>query len=84
MPRLFDPRIVYPCDGVGPYTDVDGVVTEAGERTCRVRAPEGEFIAGYAGFPAPPVGSAATVRVYQQGGGHYPDHRLRGWVAPRR
>lgn len=30
MKRLFDPSLVYPSDGIGPYIDLEGIVTRVG------------------------------------------------------
>ena len=93
MSRLFDPRLVYPSDSTGTYIDLEGPVVEVGnpldlasdmrETSVTVRTEKGDF-RGWASFPArcgtPAVGDRATIRVYDSGGGLYPDDKVTGWT----
>ena len=85
MTRLFDPNLVYPSDSEGGrYIELDGAVVELvhvlpnGERMLRVSTPKGIFT-GFSRFPGtyePQIGDLATIRIYDAGGGHYPDNRI--------
>lgn len=76
--RLFDRNLVYPSDSIGPFTELLGVVTVVDELEVTVRTPEhGEFT-GFASQP-PKVGYIAWIRIYNAGGGWYPDNRITRW-----
>lgn len=85
---LFDRSLVYPMDDVGCYVELTGEVVAVGEQDhpddevrVEVRTDRGTFD-GYTVRP-PKVGHTATVRVYDAGGGFYPDNRVVAWSAPR-
>jgi hypothetical protein len=82
---LFDPDLSYPSDDVGKYLEVEGIVRSVEEWDVgHVHADvdtELGLVRAY-GDLKPLVGSIATVRIYDSGGGWYPDDRLMGWKAP--
>lgn len=85
---LFDPSLVYPTDDVGCYVELIGEVVSVDDQDdpddevrVDVRTDWGTFD-GYTVHP-PKVGYTATVRVYDAGGGFYPDNRIVAWSAPR-
>jgi hypothetical protein len=92
MARLFEPGLVYPEDREGGrYVELDGDVIEVGDPSLgsspavrvRVRTKKGDFD-GYARLPSsrsicPKVGHHATIRLYDSGGGWYPDDRIVSW-----
>ena len=67
-------------DDVGAYIDLEGEVVEVEEEAIRVKTEHGVFT-GYFGLPnrLPSVGYRARIRVYDSGGGFYPDNRVMGW-----
>lgn len=83
MKQLFERGLVYPRDHVGPYVELDGDVVEVGEPMgdsvkITVRAEYGR-ISGWADGPFLRVADGAKrarVRVYDSGGGFYPDNRV--------
>lgn len=87
-PKLFDPNLVYPSDEVGPHVDLEGIVIGVGvqfypeyswdEVPVLVKTEYGNFT-GYTSRP-PKAGYRATIRVYNSGGGWYPDDRIIGWT----
>jgi|SRR5579863_6449648 len=90
--KLFDPKYALPCDEVGPFEDVVGIVTYVdderlthGEVQVKVMTEFGEFT-GYTGGSThvPKVGYAARMHIYQIGGGWYPDDRVVGWSSSGR
>ena len=84
----FDPNLVYPTDDVGPFIDINGIVIKADKGVKK----EGSFlleepiyvvvdteygnISGFARMQAE-IGMKATIRVYDSGGGFYPDNTIR-------
>lgn len=81
---LFDPSLVYPSDGVGPYIELEGAVLARGETDgdepffVLVETLRGQF-RPFARAPfdrSVVVGGWARVRVYNSGGGWYPDDRI--------
>jgi hypothetical protein len=85
---LFDHALAYPQDGVGPYTELDGIVTRVGtqdepddEVAVTVKTADHGELTGYTPRP-PKVGYTARIRVYECGGGWYPDNRIMGWSCP--
>lgn len=86
MPPLFDPKLAYPRDEMGCYIEFTGeVVGVSGDPDSDFYSAE-VFIAsrnetgrGYSRRPAPSVGDVATLRVYDSGGGWYPDDKIVGW-----
>ena len=94
MTRLFDPAVSYPSDREGgEYLEFEGPVVEVGEpldttgdmleMSAVVRTEKGDF-RGWTNYPARygrlRVGDRATIRVYNSGGGWYPDDRITGWT----
>lgn len=85
MSRLFDPDFVYPSDEMGPYVDLEGTVIGVSEfGSVKVAVPEhGEFT-GYneAMFEKiqAKAGDKVTIRVYDAGGGWYPDNKIVSWT----
>ena len=87
MTRLFDPNLVYPADEGGRFVDLIGTVIEVDnthhdsfeweEIKVVVQTEQGTY-EGYTPRP-PKVGYQATIRVYDAGGGWYPDNRIVGW-----
>jgi len=83
---LFDPTFVYPSDGYGSYLELEGEVILIGgthlsnnDLPIVVRTALGDFT-GYIRYDhAPEVGYTAIIRVYDAGGGHYPDNRITSW-----
>lgn len=84
--RLFDPNLVYPSDEMGEYIELVGEITEMGGPfwhfvSVTVRAKKGVF----KGFwdtrsgHSPKVGQWARIRIYNSGGGFYPDDRIVGF-----
>lgn len=89
--RLFDPNYVYPSDREGGrYVEFVGDVIEVGdidvggsdlyEVRLVVRTEKGDF-SGFTRIPRtstfrPRVGYKARIRVYDAGGGWYPDNRI--------
>lgn len=92
--RLFEPGFVYPSDYEGGrYVELEGLVVEVGksidassdfhETPVTVRTEKGDFQGWWcrpARLEAPVVGDRATVRVYDCGGGWYPDDKITGWT----
>ena len=86
---LFKQNIVYPTDSYGgEYVDLDGTIIDVGEPLLceqygvKVMTSEGAFD-GFThemtmGFP-PKIGHFATIRIYNAGGGWYPDNRIISW-----
>jgi hypothetical protein len=94
VPRLFEPNVVYPSDRTGGgYVEFEGPVVEVGdpldtssgmlEMPVVVRTEKGDF-RGWTNCPSHHgplrVGDRATIRVYDSGGGWYPDDRIVGWT----
>lgn len=84
---MFEPGVAYPSDGDGgPYVEDTGeVIAVAGLRITVQTEQYGEQY-GYAhelyeGRPGalPRVGDTATIRLYNSGGGWYPDDRIVSW-----
>lgn len=85
MDPLFDHRYVYPSDDVGPYVELKGTVIAVGDHlgdacSVKVETDKGTFT-GYWNHPttSPKVGYNASIRIYDAGGGWYPDNRITGW-----
>ncbi len=83
--RLFDPNLVYPSDREGGcYVDLDGVISEVGAGVSDawrivVRTAEHGDHYGFmtkVGSFVPEIGMGATIRIYDAGGGWYPDNRI--------
>lgn len=91
---LFDPNLVYPCDREGGrHVDLEGVITKVGdidiggeqlrEVSVTVQTKHGPYT-GFVRYPrtsafCPEPGHHATIRVYDCGGGWYPDNRIISW-----
>lgn len=81
---LFDRTLVYPSDHIGPYVELDGTVTNVrsligeDEALIDVQTIKGLFT-GVSRPPFPEVGYEARIRIYDAGGGFYPDNRVTGW-----
>jgi len=84
MSLLFNPHLVYPSDEFGPYLELVGQVTSVndplsgGEVGVKVQTERGQFTAYVCKFMAEAVkmGKWVRVRVYDVGGGWYPDNRV--------
>jgi hypothetical protein len=98
MSRLFDPKLVYPSDDVGPYQEFEGEIiktedlSDLGYVHVHVDVPNVGVLSGYWYIPGslrqnnkirPRVGGTARIRIYNSGGGWYPDDRITGWTSPR-
>jgi hypothetical protein len=89
MSKLFDLEIVYPSDDVGPYIELNGIIAEIGEPlfdcvAIDVRTEYG-ILSGYTTHlpkSLPKVGWKAIIRLYNSGGGWYPDDKIVGWTSP--
>lgn len=88
---LFPSGFVFPSDRNGEYQDLEGDVIEVGEPMpgslicirVKVHTEKGDFD-GYAEYPptctfTPQVGHHAVIRVYNSGGGSYPDDKITSW-----
>ena len=82
---LFDRNLVYPSDQTGPYVELEGKVLRIGEPisnsvSVQVETEHGIFT-GYTaeGLGFPEVGYLARIRIYDSGGGWYPDDLVVGW-----
>lgn len=83
--RLFDYKFVYPSDDYGGrYVELEGEVISTysvdDDLHCiEVRTDKGDF-SGYIehGKPAK-IGTSATIRIYDAGGGWYPDNKIVSW-----
>lgn len=82
--KIFDDNLVYPVDENGRYVEVDGYVVSTGEHldlfdffSVDVLTKFGT-LTGYASsrFSVPNIGCVATIRIYDQGGGWYPDDKI--------
>jgi hypothetical protein len=88
MPRLFDRKYVYPSDGIGEYVTLEGPVVAFKVFEDRellkvtVRTKHGDMTGWAEGrmADATDIGNVkqATIRVYNAGGGFYPDNRITG------
>jgi len=86
---LFDRNLVYPCDNIGPFMDLEGEVVKLGEPwekynnftqvSVKVKTERGTFTGWYEGPQPPEIGYRATIRLYDSGGGWYPDDIIVGW-----
>jgi hypothetical protein len=80
---LFDRRFIYPSDQYGGiYLDLEGEIISVDEFVVDVFTEYGKFtgyIDGNFGLE-PVVGYKATIRVYDWGGGWYPDNRIISWT----
>lgn len=85
MSRLFDHDLVYPSDNYGPYVELEGKVVLVSHSRVDVEVEGHGGMTGYSDFiearpeTAPRPGYIATIRVYDAGGGWYPDNRIMGW-----
>ncbi len=84
MPKLFHDEFVYPSDENGRYTELTGEVIGVGEPisndvAVKVQTNLGEFVGYYLAKYAPKIGYFAKIRIYEIGGGHYPDNQIKGW-----
>ena len=83
MGHLFDRNLVYPRDHVGPYVELDGDIVEVGEPMddsveVTIDTEHGR-VSGWADGPflrAVKGAGWARIRVYDSGGGFYPDNRV--------
>ena len=81
---LFNHNLVYACDEFGPYIELEGSITEVGELLgdgaigVTVKTDRGQFRAYACKHMASFAAEAkwACVRVYDAGGGWYPDNRI--------
>ena len=94
MSRLFEPDVVYPRDDTGCYIELEGEVIEVDDESLselecvyevKVRTEKGDFSGWTDGPPnikPPAVGYRARIRIYNSGGGWYPDDKIVFWSAP--
>lgn len=82
---MFDRNFIYPQDHIGPYIELSGIVVKVGEYfgqedvSVSVETDKGVFT-GYHWFKhLPSVGYEVRIRIYDAGGGWYPDNRIVGW-----
>ena len=87
---LFEPGLVYPSDDVGFYDDLTGEVVSVKRHdsdddydygSVDVKTEHGIFTGWTLVKYLPKIGYSATIRVYDAGGGFYPDNRITGWRA---
>lgn len=93
MTIVFDPNVAYPSDRYGgEYQEFEGEAVEVepwephAPGSCVadddvrvvVELPNGERFTGYTKAP-PPLGVTARIRIYNAGGGFYPDNQIQGW-----
>lgn len=86
---LFERHLVYPSDSYGGrFVEFEGPVVEVGEPIASgeyqvwVETSKGRFsgwTSAYAAVFPPKVGHHATIRIYDAGGGWYPDDRILSW-----
>lgn len=85
MDSLFKRGVTYPSDEVGRYVELDGIVVKVDHERVDVDVPGRGFISGYFDPESPRfwsfsfrprAGHRATVRVYDAGGGFYPDNTI--------
>lgn len=84
MVYLFDEKFVYPSDEHGAYIELVGTIVCVDDLVVTVQTENGVFT-GYAeqrrcdwcGYPN--IGQIATIKLYEQGGGRYPDHMIISW-----
>ena len=89
MKKLFNPDFVYPSDDVGPYVELDGTIVKIGEPSfysvrIDVKTERG-ILSGYTTHlpkSLPQIGWKAIIRLYNSGGGWYPDDKIVGWTSP--
>lgn len=93
MPVRFEPNLVYPSDNIGGrYIDVPGRVVYVGsplrdreEYPITVEVAENEEYTGFSGYVGayvPRIGDEAVIRIYDWGGGWYPDNRVSQFARP--
>ena len=83
---LFDRNFVYPCDDVGAYVELTGEIIEVGKPLggdccVVVKTEHGVFSGFYWAEYAPQTGYTAKIRIYNVGGGFYPDNKIIEWSA---
>jgi hypothetical protein len=75
---IFEPDLVCPSDGIGSYVDLVGIVISSVSTfdsfLVQVQTLDRKFSAISKLQPKP--GFLAVVRIYQSGGGFYPDNRV--------
>jgi hypothetical protein len=86
---LFDFAVAYPSDDVGPYLELWGKVLTVSERfytgqAIEVRTNEGVF-SGYTNYSPKPSSCVwwAKIRIYDSGGGFYPDNKIMEWTSTK-
>ena len=83
--RLFDPHVVYPTDNQGAYVELIGSITDMsewfdGHIRLTVQTDKGVFNGYWEGptdYPEKHLWKYALIRVYDSGGGLYPDNSIR-------
>jgi hypothetical protein len=90
MGIFWNPCLVYPRDHTGQYQEFEGKIVKSsvcGERLVQVTL-EVEGIGELSGYwrtlsdttkSLPPIGGTACIRVYDAGGGWYPDNKIMSW-----
>ena len=80
MSRLFDRNYAYPCDDVGPYVEIEGTLVSSKDGAAIVEVPgRGRYTVYNEAMLdrfKPDPGDRARIRVYDAGGGFYPDDKL--------
>ena len=82
--QLFDDNFIYPSDVNGRYIELEGeviLVNESLGDSCvvTVSTDSGVFTGYTISKYAPAVGYWAKIKIYDCGGGHYPDNEIREW-----
>lgn len=95
MSPLFDPDLVYPSDGTGYYQDFEGKIVKSEDLSDLGFAYIHVEVEGVGSFSGvwripdahrddprwiPPIGGSARIRIYDAGGGWYPDNEIMGWT----
>lgn len=79
---MFDRNFVYPSDNVGFYIKLEGTISEVSKCfdgwKAAVKTDKGTFT-GYGEYHMPCIGYLARIRIYDSGGGFYPDNSITGW-----
>lgn len=80
--QLFDPKYIYPSDDYGgEFITLTGEVIELGEPlsdsvSVKVKTDNGIFTGYSLTKYAPKIGYTATIKIYNSGGGWYPDNEI--------
>ena len=83
MSFTFDPNLVYPSDEVGQWVEISGPITQVDEIAQLIKIVIDSEYGHIEGYVAEPMydfvkkARYARIRVYESGGGCYPDNRVR-------